>query len=224
MLKFKIQLLSAICLAALLPANGYGLDAASVDEYKSVATGRAEKIVTGMQLADPAIARKLVEVIAGQYCDLFAIHEIRDAALKQLTEYDHGFESLNRLAREGIEAGAREAVDNAHRQFVARVESLVGSDGLEAVKNGMTYHVAPNTYGVYMQMLPDLDDEGKALIKAWLWEAREYAMDAGSSDEKHKWFGKYKGRINNYLSSRGVDLKEAERAMWARLKEEKTSP
>jgi len=42
-----------------------------------------------------------------------------------------------------------------------------------------------------------------------LLEAREHAMDAESSDKKHAWFGKYKGRINNYLSSEGYDLKKA---------------
>lgn len=31
-------------------------------------------------------------------------------------------------------------------------------------------------------------------------------MDAGTSKEKHAWFGKYKGRINNYLSAQGYDL------------------
>ena len=45
-----------------------------------------------------------------------------------------------------------------------------------------------------------------------LLEAREYAMDAGSSEEKHGWFGKFKGRINNYLSKAGYDLRAAEEA------------
>jgi hypothetical protein len=35
-------------------------------------------------------------------------------------------------------------------------------------------------------------------------------MDAGSSEEKHGWFRKYKGRINNELSAAGYDLKLAE--------------
>ena len=42
----------------------------------------------------------------------------------------------------------------------------------------------------------------------WLVEAREHAMDAESSEKKHGWFGKYKGRINNYLSAAGYDLKK----------------
>ena len=37
--------------------------------------------------------------------------------------------------------------------------------------------------------------------------------------EKHGWFGKYKGRINNYLSKAGYDMKKAERDMFARKKE-----
>jgi hypothetical protein len=34
-------------------------------------------------------------------------------------------------------------------------------------------------------------------------------MDGGTSQEKHAWFGKYKGRINNYLSAQGYDMKKA---------------
>jgi hypothetical protein len=56
-------------------------------------------------------------------------------------------------------------------------------------------------------MVLNLTDEQKLQIKVWLTEARELAMDAGSSDEKHKWFGKYKGRINNYLSQAGYNMK-----------------
>jgi hypothetical protein len=67
-------------------------------------------------------------------------------------------------------------------------------------------------------MLPDLTDQQKAQILAWLVEAREKAMDAGSSREKHAWFGKYKGKINNYLSAAGYDLKKADRDLAERRK------
>ena len=58
-------------------------------------------------------------------------------------------------------------------------------------------------------MILDLTEEQQKQIYTWLLEAREYAMDAESSDKKHQWFGKYKGRINNYLSAAGYDLKKA---------------
>jgi len=43
-------------------------------------------------------------------------------------------------------------------------------------------------------------------------------MDGGSSEEKHAEFGKYKGRINNYLSKAGYDMKQAEKDLAARQK------
>ncbi len=53
-------------------------------------------------------------------------------------------------------------------------------------------------------MIPGLTEDQKNQMLAWLSEAREKAMDAESSDKKHAWFGKYKGRINNYHYQRLV--------------------
>ena len=72
----------------------------------------------------------------------------------------------------------------------------------------MTYNVLPITYKAYQEEILTLTDEQKKQILVWLTEAREHAMDAESSDKKHAWFGKYKGRINNYLSAAGYDLKK----------------
>jgi hypothetical protein len=63
---------------------------------------------------------------------------------------------------------------------------------------------------VYLKEFPELKEDQKAQIHAWLVEARELAMDQGTSREKHAVFGKYKGRINNYLSKAGYDLKKGE--------------
>ncbi len=57
-------------------------------------------------------------------------------------------------------------------------------------------------------MIQNLTEVQKKQILVWLTEAREHAMDAESSDKKHAWFGKYKGKINNYLSAAGYDLKK----------------
>jgi hypothetical protein len=55
----------------------------------------------------------------------------------------------------------------------------------------------------------------KAIRVEWLVEAREFAMDAENSNKKHAAFGKYKGRINNYLAKRGYNLTK-EREEWAK--------
>ena len=92
---------------------------------------------------------------------------------------------------------------------------------MEKIKDGMTYRVMPVTYAAYQDMLPCLDPEQKEKIYNWLKEARELAMDEGSSEDKHKVFGKYKGRINNYLSAQGYDMKEEESGWQERMKEKK---
>ena len=85
----------------------------------------------------------------------------------------------------------------------------------------MTYNVLNVTYKAMLEMIPSLKTEEKAQIMSWLVEAREFAMDAESSDKKHWWFGKYKGRINNYLAGRGYDLQKERKAWEERIKAEK---
>ena len=70
-------------------------------------------------------------------------------------------------------------------------------------------------------MIPSLTEGQKKYIMDCLIEAREHAMDAGSSDKKHWWFGKYKGRINNYLSAEGYDIQKERKEWEKRLKAEK---
>ena len=101
---------------------------------------------------------------------------------------------------------------------MARLEAELTPEQVNQVKDGMTYGVVPITFKRYRELLPDLTVEQQAEILANLLEAREYAMDAGSSDEKHAWFGKYKGRINNYLSAAGIDMKQAEKDLAEREK------
>jgi hypothetical protein len=71
--------------------------------------------------------------------------------------------------------------------------------------------------------LPNLTAEQKEKIYGWLVEARDIAMDQGSSEKKHAVFGKYKGRINNYLSAAGYDMKKEGEAWQKRIKEREQS-
>lgn len=95
-----------------------------------------------------------------------------------------------------------------HQQFIALLKKDLSETQLGKVKDGMTYRILPITYTAYQEMIPTLTNEQKEKIYSWLMEARELAMDAESSEKKHAVFGKYKGRINNYLSSVGYDLKK----------------
>jgi hypothetical protein len=46
-------------------------------------------------------------------------------------------------------------------------------------------------------------------------------VDGESSDKKHQIFGKYKGRINNYLAAQGYNVRDEEHAWQERIKERK---
>ena len=158
--------------------------------HLQVLTDRAAKIVDALKLKDPELATRVRDEIAQQYLALGKLHD----------------------------AGQPEpaALDALHRRFVARLAAQLTPAQVDQVKDGMTYGVMPITLDGYQQMLPELTDEQRHEIHAQLLEAREYAMDAGSSDAKHAVFGKYKGRINNYLSRAGIDLKQAEKEWAAR--------
>ena len=180
---------------------------------------RAEKIVAALSLSDTEKAARIRDVVASQYAALRPVHEARDAAIKAARAQA----ATDKTASEAAVAAARDTATarqtELHYAFLARLAAELDAAQVEKIKDGMTYGVAPNTYRVYQEMLPDLSAEQRTQILAWLTEAREHAMDAGSSQEKHGWFGKYKGRINNYLSKAGYDMKKAERDMFARKKE-----
>ena len=128
-------------------------------------------------------------------------------------------DSLNRdpeyVASIKMRDKADAALYRSHFAFPAALSLFLNDRQIEGVKDGMTYNVLHVTYSAQLDMIPTLKEEEKAQIYAWLVEAREYAMDAESSKKKHEAFGKYKGRINNYLSKRGYNLTK-EREEWAK--------
>lgn len=197
----KLRLLASAALACAIWARPAGAPAVNAPEPGLVQ--RAAKIVAALEIADPAQAERVRDIIARQYADLRPVHDARDAALKAAKDDD----AATQRARD--EARAR--LSELHYAFLGRLGAELDPVRIDRVKDGMTYGVAPNTFRVYQQMMPDLTPAQRAQIHAWLLEAREFAMDGGSSEEKHAVFGKYKGRINNYLSAAGYNLKEAEK-------------
>ena len=179
---------------------------------------RATKIVTTLQITDQAKLQKAQEMVAMQYRALNQVHELskgKVTGIKQST-------SLSKEAQaEAIKKEEEEKMSKLKQQhdaYIAQLKTVLTDAQVEMVKDGMTYRVLPITYTAYQDMIPTLTETQKQQIYTWLLEAREYAMDAESSDKKHQWFGKYKGRINNYLSSAGYDLKKEEEGWAARRK------
>ena len=190
--------------------------------YTRTITQRADKIVATLNLTDTGKATRARDLIAGQYLLLNEIHTGRDAQVKAAKE-KAGAANAAEAQVQRLEGETRKRLTRLHGRYLARLHAELTPAQLEQVKDGMTYGVVPITYKGYLAMLPDLTEAQKAQIMTWLVEARELAMDAGSSEKKHATFGKYKGKINNYLSAAGYNMKQASKDWQARIKAEQAA-
>jgi hypothetical protein len=211
----------AMLVATSCPRKAVGMAPTAEEEvaYTKTINERADRIVAMLGIDDADKADRVRNLIAGQFRGLREVHDARDAKLDEAKQSPGADPTIaaawNRVASDQ----ATMKVNDLHRRFVARLSVELSPEQVEKVKDGLTYGVVQVTYKGYLQLLPDLKDEEKREILANLIEAREHAMDGGSSEEKHAIFGKYKGRINNYLSAAGYDLKTAEKKRSEREKE-----
>jgi hypothetical protein len=187
--------------------------------YTRVITERAEKITKALGLKDKK-EKKATEIVVNQYRQLSSIHDSYKAAVTAIKQTTTDKSSIA-TATKAEEVKRDNLLNVQHTTFITQLSKVMSKDQVEQVKNSMTYNLVNVTYDAYVDMIPSLKVDEKKQIHDWLVEARELAMDAGSSDGKHAVFGKYKGRINNYLSKQGYDSQK-ERADWeARIKAKK---
>ena len=211
----KIVLMSLLLLSGWISAGAVDLNKENRDpKYVESIVNRSQKIVDKLGLTDAKVAEDVCNVIANRYFELNDIYEIRDAKVKTVKESGLTGDAKN----EALKAAENEkdaALYRSHFAFPASLSLFLNEEQIEAVKDGMTYGVVKVTYEATLDMIPSLKEEEKVQIYAWLVEAREFAMDAENSNKKHAAFGKYKGRINNYLAKRGYNLTK-EREEWAK--------
>lgn len=211
----KIVLMSLLFLCGWISAGAVDLNKENRDpKYVESIVNRSQKIVDKLGLTDAKVAEDVCNVIANRYFELNDIYEIRDAKVKAVKESGLTGDAKN----EALKAAENEkdaALYRSHFAFPASLSLFLNEEQIEAVKDGMTYGVVKVTYEATLDMIPSLKEEEKVQIYAWLVEAREFAMDAENSNKKHAAFGKYKGRINNYLAKRGYNLTK-EREEWTK--------
>ena len=189
-------------------------------EYIKVTNERAAKIVAKLDLKNPEKETAVSNIVAQQFRDLSQIQDGRDAEIKKIKDDSSLAKEKQNEKIDKLKAKADKEIEKLHKAYLKKLGTQLSEDKITEVKDGMTYGVLPITVAGYNDMLPNLTAEQKDYIYKALVEAREHAMDGGSSKEKHAWFGKYKGRINNYLSKQGYDLNK-ESADWHKRIEER---
>ncbi len=208
-----------ICLLMLVTtANAVELDTKNRDpKYVSNIVERTKKIVDKLDLNDSTTYKNVVIVVANKYFKLNDIYEKRDSAIVRIKR-----STLSKEEKTAAETAAQNekeaALYRSHFAFPAELSLFLNESQIEAVKDGITFGVVKVTYDATLDMIPTLKEEEKIQILAWLKEAREFAIDAENSNKKHEAFGKYKGRINNYLSKRGYDLVKEREEWYKRIK------
>ncbi len=183
--------------------------------YLADISKRADKILATLDIKDEAASARVQALIRDQYKNLRAVHDPRDAALKEAK----GDEAKTQQIK--VEADAKIKV--LHDEYLANLAKDLSPEQVTQVKDGMTSNKVNVTYNAYLDQIPRLTDPQKLQIRTWLEEAREIAMDQGSSKEKDNVFGKYKGKIGNFLAKEGYNMKEEEKAWMERIKARKNS-
>lgn len=173
-------------------------------QYVQTIIGRSQKATDELGITWTPLGQDVVNIIANRYFKLNDIYAERD--------------SIKKTDKKLAEALCDSKLYRSHFGFETDLSMYLKPHHIERVKDVMTFNVVKVTYEAQCDMIPTLKDEEKAQILAWLKEARELAIDAESSKKKHEVFGKYKGRINNYLTKRGYDLTKEREAWYERVK------
>lgn len=209
----KKTLLTAAALLAIniVAASAADLDSVGRDrKYVETIVQRSKKVTDALKITGTEKGRQVLNIVANRYFKLNDIYSERDS-LKAVAKTLTG--EAKKQKAEYAEMQKDHKLYRSHFGFEADLSLYLTDKEIETVKDVLTYNVVNVTYTAQCDMIPTLKEEEKAQILAWLKEAREFAIDAESSKKKHEAFGKYKGRINNWLSKRGYNLTK-ERQEW----------
>lgn len=172
--------------------------------YTKTLEKRTAEIVTLLDVKDETKLKNVREALMSQYRFINDWHSKNDAEVKALSKKN---DEVAKAELENLKAPLKAQ----HQKFVSQLEANLTPEQVEQVKNYIVKSKLPVTYKAYCDMLPQLTEEQKAKVYEILKQGREEAMDAGSSEEKTAIFGKYKGKVNIYLSGLGINMKEAEK-------------
>lgn len=193
--------------------NAVELDTNGRDpNYVETIMQRSKKVTDALNISGTEKGEQVLNIVANRYFKLNDIYAERDS-LKAVAKTMTGEEKKRKM--EYAEMLKDQKLYKSHFGFIADLSVYLTDVEVETVKDVLTYNVVNVTYKAQCDMIPTLKEEEKVQILAWLKEGREYAIDAESSKKKHEAFGKYKGRINNWLSKRGYNLTK-EREEWAK--------
>jgi len=193
-----------VCLAQQEREEAASKPAASTQQtITATAERRARGILKELALTDQAKAEKVHDIIVGFYVKRIAWGP-KDEEMKQLarrlrssaTEKDQAqAEEIDKQI-----AALREELAAMRAGLLARLGEVLTPEQVETVKDVMTYKKVPLLLKACTRR-NTLTDRQRAVVLKLLTDAREEAMVAGSSEDKHGIFNRAVGKVNLYLDA-----------------------
>lgn len=208
---FILFLFSVTISAADIKLNTRNLPADAVSEAKQ----RATKVLAKLSLTNDSIRENIQIVVTNRYLELREIHHRYEERNKVIEATDLSKEKK----AEELERSYYQYNSDLYRSrfgYIAWLSFYLNDEQVETVKDAMTYNLFHVRYNDFLDLLPNLTKAEKNRVYNWLIEAREFSMDFETPRKMRQMFTKYRGRINNYLASRGYDLRKATEEQKAR--------
>lgn len=209
--KISVLLLLFICFATNAQQH-------EVTDYIVDINERASNIVSKLEVND-ADKKELESILIKEYVSIEKIESKRDSQLEKLkkTSID---EEKKKVKSAEIWTQYKASISKLHDSCLGKLSKKINESQIVQVKDAMTYQVMPKTYHNFLDMFQSLNDDQKKMIYNHLVEARENAMNVGTSKGQFAWFAKYRGKINNILASQGIELHYTSKA-WQKKQLEK---
>lgn len=208
---FILFLFSVTISAADIKLNTRNLPSDAVSEAKQ----RAAKVLAKLSLTNDSIRENIQIVVTNRYLELREIHHRYEERNKVIEATDLS----NEKKAEELERSYYQYNSDLYRSrfgYIAWLSFYLNDEQVETVKDAMTYNLFHVRYNDFLDLLPNLTKAEKNRVYNWLIEAREFSMDFETPRKMRQMFTKYRGRINNYLASRGYDLRKATEEQKAR--------
>jgi hypothetical protein len=175
-----------------------------VTDYIDVINERALNIASKLDINDSE-KKELLGIITKQYIDIEKIEAKRDLQLEKFKESLIDDEK-KKAKVEQTWLKYKASISKLHDSYLKKLSKKLTESQIVQVKDAMTYQVMPITYNNFLDMFQNLNEDQKKMIYNHLVEARENAMNVGTSKGQFAWFAKYRGKINNILASQGIEL------------------
>ena len=206
---FITAAVALLLLSGGILARLHAADSPAVDEATRQKAGqKAGKLVDSLKIDDAGKAANAKTIVADWIVVMLAWHKEHDAELAGLWgEWNKARavvpkdEFPGEVIAHKIE-GVYASLEPAYEDFIRRLSAELTPEQVDALKE--TWSRSPGmtrTYNAYLEIVPDLSDKDKQVIKDRMLLAREAAMLTDSDKEIVSIYKRHKVKVEQYVGT-----------------------